>query len=120
MWDIQNQFVAEALRGGLAAFVLFVLLVSRAFGRVGAARKLAGTDLRQAWCMWALGAMIFAHVVAFFGADYFDQTRFWWFTSLAMISAATGPAPAKINNASWQALTRLRHSTAVAVTVAKE
>ena len=89
MWDIQNQFLAEALRGGFAALVFFTMLVSRAFGWIGRARRAAKG--RDAQLIWLLGAVMFAHVVAFFGADYFDQTRFWWYASLAIISAATAP-----------------------------
>jgi hypothetical protein len=91
MWDVQNYFVAQALRGGLAGFVLFVMIVSRAFGRLGRARKRVVSDRQQEWLLWTLGSVMFAHVVAFFGADYFDQTRFWWYSSLAMVCAATNP-----------------------------
>lgn len=99
MWDVQNEFVAQALMGGLVALILFVLLVSRTFGRVGVARRRSAVaERRQEWLIWALGAVMFAHVVAFFGADYFDQTRFWWFSTLAMIIAATVPAIAKKSN----------------------
>jgi hypothetical protein len=91
MWDIQNEFVAEALRGGLAALVFFVLIISKAFGRIGIARRSFQSNRHQEWLTWMLGAIIFAHVIAFVGADYFDQTRFWWYTSLAFVSAATAP-----------------------------
>lgn len=91
MWDIQNEFVAEALRGGLAALIFFILILSRAFGRLGKASKAVGILRSERWMLWTLGAVIFAHVIAFLGADYFDQTRFWWYGSLAMVSAATAP-----------------------------
>lgn len=91
MWDVQNEFIVQALQGGLVALVLFVLLLTRSFGRLGNARRLVETDRRQAWLQWTLGAVMLAHVVAFFGADYFDQTKFWWFASLAIIGAATAP-----------------------------
>jgi hypothetical protein len=91
MWDIQNEFVAEALRGGLAALILFILIIVKTFGRIGIARRSFQTNRRQEWLTWILGAIIFAHVIAFVGADYFDQTRFWWYTSLAFVSAATTP-----------------------------
>jgi hypothetical protein len=89
MWDIQNEFVAEALRGGLAALLFFVLIISKTFSRVGSARRSFQTNRHQEWLTWILGAIIFAHVIAFVGADYFDQTRFWWYTSLAFVSATT-------------------------------
>ena len=38
-WDACNEFVYEATSGGLATFILFVALLSRAFGMIGKARK---------------------------------------------------------------------------------
>jgi hypothetical protein len=94
MWDVQNEFVAQALAGGVTALILFTAIVSRTFGMVGRAVKQAGAN-RQAWSTWALGAIMAAHVMAFIASDYFDQSRFWWFTTLAMISAATAPILAR-------------------------
>lgn len=91
MWDVQNEFVAQGFTGGLLALILFVLLVSRTFRLIGVARKAARSDRRQGWLVWVLGAVMVAHVAAFIGSDYFDQTRFWWFTTLAIIIAATVP-----------------------------
>ena len=38
-----------------------------------------------------LGSALFANVVAFFGVNYFDQSRIAWFALLAMVSACTTP-----------------------------
>jgi hypothetical protein len=95
MWDIQNEFVAEALRGGLAALVFFVLITTKAFSRIGIVRWSVRSNRHQEWLTWTLGAVLFAHVVAFVGADYFDQTRFWWYTSLAFVSATIAPSLTK-------------------------
>ena len=75
MYDIQNEFVAEALRGGLAAFVFFVMIISRSFGQIGRARKAVDADRRQSWLMWSLGALILAHVVAFFRVRLFRSNE---------------------------------------------
>jgi hypothetical protein len=88
-WDLCNQFVADAEQGGLATLLLFVAIVSRAFGRIGAARKAAEGNPEREQLLWMLGALLTAHLAAFIGISYFDQTRVWWFTSLAMVSAAT-------------------------------
>jgi len=88
-WDACNQFVSEGLSGGIIGFVLFIVMVSRAFGMIGRARKKVEHKFRQEWFFWCLGAALFGHMVAFWGIDYFDQTRLWWFVFLAMISAAT-------------------------------
>lgn len=89
MWDLSNQYVAYALTGGMATLVFFIAIISRSFGRLGAARRFLAHDGRHEWLRWCLGAALFAHVVAYFGIGYFDQTQVAWFALLAMISAAS-------------------------------
>jgi hypothetical protein len=67
--------------------VFFILIISRSFGSLGSIVKRATG--RQAWPLWILGAALFAHVMAFFGISYWDQTEVAWFALLAMICAAT-------------------------------
>jgi hypothetical protein len=92
MWDLSNQYVAYAVTGGLATLVFFIAIISRSFGRLGRARKAVTGSGRQEWSVWCLAAALFAHVMAYFGIGYFDQTQFAWFALLAMISAATSAA----------------------------
>lgn len=89
MWDLSNQFIAEGEVGGLATLVCFIMLISRAFGRIGRARLRAGRDQHRQWFLWLLGVALFANIVAFFGISYFDQTRIAWYALFAIISAAT-------------------------------
>lgn len=96
MWDVQNQFLAQGAAGGLLGLVLFIMLVSRSFSRIGIARGAAEADHKREWFLWTLGAVLFSHVVAFFGANYFDQSKVWWFALLAMVAALASPvSPAK-------------------------
>ena len=88
MWDVQNQYVAVGEAGGLLAFVFFIAVISRTFGRLGDARKKSVTTDEQ-WVLWFLGAAVFANVVSFFGVNYFDQSKMTWYALLAMISAYT-------------------------------
>ena len=99
--DTSNQFVAEGVSGGLLSFVFFVVVICRGFRRLGIARRLAQGDRNRQWFLWSLGAMLFAHVVAFWGTAYWDQTRFLWLASLTIISVATlslqgAPAEAEV------------------------
>lgn len=89
MWDTANQFVEEGIRGGLGAFICFVAIVSMSFGTIGKARRRATSNRNKEWMLWLLGSALFANVVAFFGISYFDQTRMYWYTVLAMVVAAT-------------------------------
>jgi hypothetical protein len=89
MWDLSNQYVAYALRGGLVTLVLSLFVISRSFGRLGDARKLVEGTRSQEWLLWCLGSAIAAHLAAYFGVNYFDQMQFAWYALLALISAAT-------------------------------
>jgi hypothetical protein len=89
MWDMSDQFVAEAETGGLLALIFFIALIAKCFGRLGSMRKRVAPE-RQ-WLLWCLGSVMLAHIFAYFGVAYWDQTQIWWFAFLAMISAATIP-----------------------------
>jgi len=87
-WDQCDEFVFQAESGGIACFILFMVIISRGFGMIGRARKRV-EGRRQEWFFWCLGAVLFAHVMGFWGIDYFDRIRVWWYLFLAMIPAAT-------------------------------
>jgi len=86
-WDLCNQFVAEAVQGGLATLILFCVLLTKCFRRLGTARK-ASTNKDQQWLLWSIGCIMCAHFAGFFGISYFDQIRNWWYLTLAMIPVA--------------------------------
>jgi hypothetical protein len=90
MWDAQNMFVSIGEAGGLAGLTFFILVISRSFSRLGMARKGAKSK-QQEWTVWLLGSALFAHVVAFFGVNYFDQVKMAWFAMVAVICACSAP-----------------------------
>jgi len=88
MWDQQNQYVNIGETGGIVALVLFLLLISKLYSRLGNARKLVEGS-QDEWMVWLLGSAFLAHLVAFFGVNYFDQSKLSFYMLLAMICAAT-------------------------------
>lgn len=90
MWDAQNMYVSVGEAGGLAAFICYILVISRCFSRLGIARKHASSKKHE-WFIWFLGSALFANVIAFFGVNYFDQSRIAWFALVSMICACTIP-----------------------------
>lgn len=88
MWDQANEFVAQGETGGLLTLVLFITMIVRAFSTAGKARDASEADARNAFFLWALGVAVFAHIMAFMGISYFDQTILEWFALLAIIGAA--------------------------------
>jgi len=91
MWDLSNQFVAEAETGGLLTFICFVLIISRSYSRIGRARKIVEGQSAQEWFMWFLGVALFTHIVSYFGISYFDNVKIYWCAFLAIVAAATAP-----------------------------
>jgi hypothetical protein len=89
MWDLCNQFVVNALTGGLITLVLYLVIFTRSFRAIGLARKRVRADRRQEWLFWCLGSALFANVVAHFGINYMSHLIMCLFLLLACISAAT-------------------------------
>ncbi|MGH9738298.1 MAG: O-antigen ligase family protein [Candidatus Acidiferrales bacterium] len=89
MWDLGNQYVATADTVGLIPLLALLAMLVYGFKYVGRMRKKVETDKREELFIWALGASLFANMVAFFGISYFDQTIIGWYTLLAIIAAVT-------------------------------
>jgi hypothetical protein len=89
MWDQCNQFVSEAEKGGLVVLICFVAMFVVCFRKIGDARRAAEGNRRKEWLCWLLGATMFDQLMAYMGVDYFDQSKFVWYTLLAIIPAAT-------------------------------
>ena len=94
MWDTANQYVGICDGSGLLAFILFLAIIIYGFKYLGKARR-AVVNRRQEVFLWALGAALFANVVAFVGISYTDQTQVIWYGLLAAISAVAVVHPKK-------------------------
>lgn len=86
MWDLSNQYVAIADQSGLIPLLSFLAIIVLSFWYLGKARR-STPDRKEQLFIWALGASLFANVVAYFGISYFDQTIVAWYALLAMIHA---------------------------------
>ena len=84
MWDACNQFVAEGFAGGMVCFTCFVAMFVLCFKGLGRARRAVAGSGRQEWLVWLLGATLFAQLLAYFGIDYFDQSRLVWYLLLVI------------------------------------
>jgi hypothetical protein len=87
MWDLANQYVAVGETSGLVPFLFFIATIVYGFKYIGRARKAARVRGDERF-IWAIGAALFANVVAFFGLSYYDQTMVCWYLLLALIPAA--------------------------------
>jgi hypothetical protein len=100
MFDLCNQFVVQAVNGGLLALVAYIAIFSRSFGAIGKARKKVEGDRGREWFLWCLGSTLFSIVVAHFGINYPAMMEIGLFTLWTVISVATfevkRPAEAKV------------------------
>lgn len=94
LFDITNQFVLEGIRGGLVSLVLFIVVLTYGFSYVGRTWRRVAKDQSRLVLAWSLGAVLYVHIVNFFGISYFGQINVVWYMSLAAI-ASLGPLTAK-------------------------
>jgi hypothetical protein len=88
--DMTNAYLANGVAAGLGAMALFILLIVKAFQRVGCGlRILREGDSHGEWLLWGLGASLFAHVVTLISVRYFDQMQVAWWGFLACISSVS-------------------------------
>lgn len=89
--DVTNQFVLEAVRGGIATLVLFVLTLVIAFSNIGRIWRSVPNDRAKMILGWSLGVALFVHSIIFLAVSYFGQIQVIWFLLLAIISSLTPP-----------------------------
>lgn len=98
MSDVTNQYILEALRGGLLTLLLFIAMLGVAFGMVGQSiRAFEKVKARQLF-VWCLGVALFVHVGTFFGVSYFGQIIMLVYLTLAMVGSIHSLALAATQN----------------------
>ena len=103
MHDTANEYVGQAVNGGLLGLALFITILVRCFRYIGLARRASEGDLKRELRYWALGSWLFANVVAFFGNSYFDQTILTWYVLLAVVSTATASSMLRTSGVTFPA-----------------
>ena len=89
MFDLCNQFVVQAVCGGLLTLVAYIAIFSRSFSAIGKARKEVEGDRGREFFLWCLGSALFSIVVAHFGINYPAMMEIGLFTLWTVISVAT-------------------------------
>lgn len=92
--DITNQYLYFGLTAGLAAMLIFLVVLTRAFHAVGQAMH--SSEERQAQQLaWGLGCCVAVHVATWLGITYnFDQTYMLWSLPLAAAASLAAGVPA--------------------------
>lgn len=87
MRDVTNQYILEALRGGLLTLVFYIVMIGTAFGIVGQSLRLLEDMSRERIVVWCAGVALFAHVSIYFSVSYFGQIIMLWYLTLGIIGS---------------------------------
>jgi len=98
--DVTNQYILEAVRGGLLTLVLFVAVIVLCFRSVGRAWRSQPAWSPSFIMAWAVGVALSVHCVSFIGVSYFGQITMLWYMTLAIAASLdqmvqTRPAPVR-------------------------
>jgi len=101
LFDVTNQFVMQAVVGGLLNLALFVALLALCFQAAGRLWQRFSHDPAKVALAWALGVSVFVHISNFIGVTYFGQTTMLLYMIPAVLgslaqASALRPAPAAI------------------------
>jgi hypothetical protein len=88
--DVTNQYVAVGYASGLLGVVFFILVMIRAFSMTGGCVRRQDADILTRKEAWALGSLLFMHLLSFLGVNYFSGFWFFWTLTIAMISTHCG------------------------------
>jgi hypothetical protein len=84
---ITNQYVLEAVDGGLLTLSLFIAIIVIAFHGVGRIGRSVSRHRFLRLAAWAIGASLFVHCVSFISVSYFGQLVIIWYMALAMVGS---------------------------------
>ena len=86
--DITNHYIKMGVQGGVLLLLMFIACLLIAFQYVGKVLMACRGDAEwKQYTVWALGATLWAHSVAFVSVSYFDQTNVFFFLTLASIGS---------------------------------
>jgi hypothetical protein len=120
LYDVTNQYVLEAVRGGAVTLGLFVAIIGVAFQQVGRLRKSVEGQRYREVVAWGLGVALFVHCMNFLAISYFGQIITVWYLTLGAIgslgplAAARAAAPAGARGGRTAAGARGRAAAAAA------
>ena len=87
MYDVTNQYVLEAVQGGVLTLLLFVAMLALGYRGVGQLWRATSYDKQRLAFTWAIGVALFVHIVNFIGISYSGQNNITFFPLLAGIAS---------------------------------
>ena len=87
--DITNQYIYEAVNGGLLTMALFIAIIVICFRDIGRAISSVSDNDPSKILIWSMGVSLVAHASSFISVTYFDQMTIFWYLLLAIISSTS-------------------------------
>lgn len=86
-FDVTNEYIYNAINGGFATLVLFLMLFFFCFKAVGELTRSPVFDTSEKLIFWSLGAALFAHSASMMGVSYYDQSSIILHATFAIIAS---------------------------------
>ncbi len=99
LYDVTNQYVLEAVRGGALALIFFIAMIVIAFRAVSVALRNVVRSESLTAMSWGIGVSMLTHSMIFLSVSYFGQIvvllqlAFALTASAALASTAKAPSP---------------------------
>lgn len=84
LFDVTNQFVLEAVRGGIATLILFIVIVYKSV-KIPGSLSITEKDQDVKWLAWAICVTMLGHFVQFWGVSYFGQINMILYLGFALV-----------------------------------
>jgi hypothetical protein len=84
--DITNNYIMQALRGGIWELGLFLAIIVCCFKIVGGLVRGSSDGVLAPKMRWAIGVALAGHCMAFMDISYFDQIAVFWYWLVAVIA----------------------------------
>lgn len=86
--DVANHLLRMGTAGGILAIIIFLITFVVAFKGIGRLVAESKTPPASRFLLWALGGVLFAHLVTFIGLSYWDQMRFVLYVHIGLVASA--------------------------------
>lgn len=84
--DVANFYCRIAVDSGLIGLILFLMIIIYSFKAVGKAIRQVDNQGYLQKFIWAIGASLFAHTIAFIGISYMGSNLFMLYMTVAILS----------------------------------
>jgi len=84
LFDITNQYVLEAVRGGFITLFLFILILYNGV-KISGKYSMSEIDIDKKFIAWGVCVSLLGHIITFWGVSYFGQMTALFYLTLAIV-----------------------------------